>query len=241
MVVVAAGAVIGWRMRLVAHGAAVAVREAPGPPASTPPIMMETVLSQNALPPQLASTAPRGTSSARSQPVAAHKITPPGAPPTSVVATVASATATQATPLASPPTTAASPLAAFAASPPPTVATADPPPARFDASHAHVEWSVVGNGGGATPGAVQRALSRSAGTWTRCYRSALERRGTRLDGTAVMHLATDESGNVVSAQVRGFEVMPGVRTCIADGSRVHIDSVDTGDSWADVQLLFKAE
>jgi hypothetical protein len=84
-------------------------------------------------------------------------------------------------------------------------------------------------------------MSRVAGGWTQCYRSALIRRSERLEGTAVLHLTTDEAGNVVGAQVRGFDAMPGVKSCIAAGARVHIDGVDTGDAWADVQLNFRAE
>jgi hypothetical protein len=57
----------------------------------------------------------------------------------------------------------------------------------------------------------------------------------------MLHLTTDESGNVVGAQVRGFDAMPGVKSCIAGSARVHIDGVDTGDSWADIQLSFRPE
>lgn len=100
---------------------------------------------------------------------------------------------------------------------------------------------MVGAGGGATPGAVQRALSRHAPSWTQCYRGGLERRSERVEGSAVLHLTTDESGNVVGAQVRGFDAMPGVKSCIANAARVRIDGVDTGDAWAEVQLTFHAE
>jgi serine/threonine-protein kinase len=111
----------------------------------------------------------------------------------------------------------------------------------FDASHAHVDWSVTGAGGGATVGAVQRALSRRAGSWTQCYRSGLERRAERIEGRGTLRITTDEGGNVVGARVSGFDAMPGVKSCIATGSRVKIDGVDTGDAWADVQLLFRPE
>ena len=116
-----------------------------------------------------------------------------------------------------------------------------PSAAPFDASHAHVDWSVVGAGGGATPGAVQRALSRKAGAFTQCYRSGLERRNERIEGAAVLHLMTDGSGNVVGAQVRGFEAMPGVKNCIASGARFHVEGADSDEAWADVQLTFRAE
>jgi hypothetical protein len=90
-------------------------------------------------------------------------------------------------------------------------------------------------------GAVQRALSRRAAAWTQCYKKGLERRNERLDGAAVMHLATDDTGNVVSVSVNGFDAMPAVKSCIAGAARVRIEGVDTGDAWADVQLTFRAE
>jgi hypothetical protein len=129
------------------------------------------------------------------------------------------------------------------AAPPPVTATPPPPVAAppFDPSHAHVEWSVTGAGGGATPGAVQRAVSRAAGSWTQCYRSALARRNERIEGTGALHLTTDETGNVVGAQMRGFDAMPGVKSCVTGSARVHIDGVDTGDAWADIQLSFRPE
>jgi serine/threonine protein kinase len=132
-------------------------------------------------------------------------------------------------------------------SPPPASPAAPLPdlppalPAPFDASRAHIDWSVAGAGGGATAGAVQRALSRSAGAWNGCYRTALAGRGERLEGTAVLHVTTDESGNVVGAQLRGFDVMPGVQSCVVRWAHVHIEGVDTGDAWADIQLSFRAD
>jgi hypothetical protein len=118
---------------------------------------------------------------------------------------------------------------------------APPAAAPFDPSHAHVDWSVAGAGGGATPGAVQRAVSRAAGGWTQCYRAALARRSERIEGAGTLHLTTDESGNVVGATIRGFDAMPAVKSCITGSARVHIDGVDTGDSWADIQLSFRPE
>jgi serine/threonine-protein kinase len=125
--------------------------------------------------------------------------------------------------------------------PPPAPAPAAPAPPPFDPARAHVQWSVTGAGGGATTSAVQRALSRKAGAWTQCYRSGLERRAERIEGSAVLHVVTDESGNVVGAHVNGFDQMPGVKNCIASASRVKVDGVDTGDAWADVQLSFVPE
>ncbi len=84
-------------------------------------------------------------------------------------------------------------------------------------------------------------MSRKAGAWTQCYRNRLERRAERIEGTAVLHVVTDEAGNVITTQVNGFDQMPGVKSCIANASHVKIDGVDTGDAWADVQLVFVAE
>jgi serine/threonine-protein kinase len=125
--------------------------------------------------------------------------------------------------------------------PPATDTASAPPAAPFDYSHAQVQWIVTGAGGGATTGAVQRALSRKAGAWTQCYRSGLERRAERIEGTAVLHVVTDESGNIVGAHVNGFDQMPGVKNCIANTAHVKVDGVDAADAWADVQLAFVAE
>jgi serine/threonine-protein kinase len=120
---------------------------------------------------------------------------------------------------------------------PPSTRPAD----RFDSTRARVDWRVVGAGGGATPGAVQRALSRAAASWTRCYQSGLERRNERVEGGGTMHLTTDESGNVIGATVSGFDAMPAVKACVASAARVRIEGVDTGDAWADVELSFRAQ
>ena len=88
---------------------------------------------------------------------------------------------------------------------------------------------------------MQRALARKSGAWTACYRHGLEARGERTAGSGVLHLTTDESGNVVGASMNGFDAMPGVKGCIATEAHVHLDNVDTGDAWAEVQLTFLPE
>ncbi|HEX8792859.1 MAG TPA: serine/threonine-protein kinase [Polyangiaceae bacterium] len=171
---------------------------------------------------------------------------PKPAPPPRAAAAAVEPPAPAAPPLPPAPTPEAPAASANPSPPPPTTAPAPPAPAApaaaaFDPSHAHVQWSVTGAGGGATTSGVQRALSRKAGAWTQCYRNALERRAERLEGTAVLHVVTDETGNVVGAHVNGFDQMPGVKNCIANAARVKIDGVDTGDAWADVQLTFVPE
>jgi tRNA A-37 threonylcarbamoyl transferase component Bud32 len=246
LLAVAAGGAVAWRTY---------TKPAPTPPVATDPFhaaqsapntTIEPIRAQTAELPPLEPTVP-----ASSKPTAVLASLPPAtgrgvaagaavtaAPP--AITTTAVAPPPAATTADPPATTAAAPPVA---PPPPPVASSQPPPAAapFDPSHAHVEWSVAGAGGGATPGAVQRALSRASGGWTQCYRSALARRNERLEGTGVMHLTTDEAGNVVGAQVRGFDAMPGVKSCITSSARVHIDGVDTGDAWADIQLTFRAE
>jgi hypothetical protein len=96
-------------------------------------------------------------------------------------------------------------------------------------------------GGGATTRAVHRALSRATGRWLQCYRTTLERRNQAIDDEASVRLAIDEMGNVVNAAVTGLDAMPHLRPCISSASRVHVDGVDTGDAWADVHLVLRAQ
>jgi serine/threonine-protein kinase len=239
---VAAGGVVAWRV--YAHPAAppMVAADSLHPAPSAPHTTLEPLRAQSGdLPPleptlvaSAASTRPTGIPAAMS----------PGK--TGTIPPAATPTATAVTP---PPATTAPPPSMTTPTPPatavvaPTPTPTPPPPAAapFDPSHAHVEWSVAGTGGGATPGAVQRAISRASGGWTQCYRSALVRQSTRIEGTGVLHLTTDESGTVVGAQMRGLDSMPGVKSCITGSARVHIDGVDTGDAWADIQLSFRPE
>jgi serine/threonine-protein kinase len=129
--------------------------------------------------------------------------------------------------------------------PPPAVATpvASPPAASepFDPERAHVDYTVTSAGGGATVRAVQRALLRAQPRWTQCYRGALERRGAAVEDRGSMHVVTDEIGNVLTVTIDGIDTMPRVKQCIQDASRVRVDGVDTGDAWADVRIVLRAE
>jgi hypothetical protein len=242
VVVVAGGGTAVWTMRALVPSPAAAA-ELPRPaalpttsfepvralavelpqPESTRVSSTRSVAQPRALP---AALAPKPIATAVAVQAPAYSVVPPEPPPATQVA------------LASAPT---APAAVTTAAPPPSAALPSPVRAVFDASHAHVDWSVISAGGGATPSAVQRALSRKAGGWTLCYRSALEGRSERVAGSGVLHLTTDESGNVVDARIHGFDAMPGVKTCIVGQSGVHVANVDTGDAWADVQLTFRAE
>ena len=245
---VVAGGVVAWRM--YAHPAPVAAVDPVHAAASAPPTNLEPLRAPNngdvpPLEPTLLTSA-----SARPAVIPAGmspgKTAATGAGATTGLTTVTTATATTAalpsvTAAPPPATTTAPPPVTATAAPTPTPTPAPPAAAPFDPSHAHVDWSVAGAGGGATPGAVQRAVSRAAGGWTQCYRSALVWRAERVEGTGVLHLTTDESGNVVGASVRGLDNLPAVKSCITGSARVHIDGVDTGDSWADIQLSFRPE
>jgi len=153
-----------------------------------------------------------------------------GSPP--LWAAAADTAATSALPAA------ASPLNATPA--PATTVPAARPATPFDPSRAHVTWSVAAIGGGATAGGVRRSLSRVSGAWDACYQDALRMGGRRVDGSGVLHIATDEEGNVVQATVTGF-ALSSAQTCVANAARVRIAGVDTGSAWADVKLVFRAE
>ena len=241
---VGAGGVVAWR--LYAHPPPVAATDSLHTTPSAPQTTLEPLRSQNGDVPPLEPTL---LTSASAKPVAIPAAMSPGKPAATGIAATASPTTTTATAVAIPSVTAAPPPATTTATPPVTATVAPtsaptqaaPAAAPFDPSHAHVDWSVAGAGGGATPGAVQRAVSRAAGGWTQCYRTALARRNERIEGAGTLHLTTDESGNVVGASIRGFDAMPAVKSCITGSARVHIDGVDTGDSWADIQLSFRPE
>jgi serine/threonine protein kinase len=244
LVVGGAGAGV-WMMRARAFRPPVSI-EAPAPAIASPPPPATTA---NAAPVHAAATDLPPQEPSKVAPAKALTLPPasPATPGAKALATSVAAPPPAPAPEQPPPApvltaTPVPPVALTTSTPVVTApATPAPVPAAFDASHAHVDFSVINAGGGATPSAVQRALSRKAGGWTHCYRSGLERRAERIEGSGVMHLTTDESGNVVGARINGFDAMPGVKTCIAGEAHVHLDNVDTGDAWADVQLTFKAE
>jgi hypothetical protein len=237
LVVVGGGT--GWWVMHARAPAPIVAAEAPKPTAAPPPTNVEPLRAETTDLPPL-----EPTKVASTKPVALPPAVPatPGARavPTSVAPSVV-AVPEPPPPVAAPPVPAPPVVVATAAPTASAPAPTAPAPAAFDPSHAHVDWSVINAGGGATPSAVQRALSRRAGGWNHCYRNGLERRSERLEGAGVMHLTTDETGNVVGARINGFDAMPGVKTCIVGEAHVHIDNVDTGDAWADVQLNFRAE
>jgi hypothetical protein len=244
---IAAGGVVAWRLYARPSSAPLAAGESLHPASSAPQTTLEPLRAQTGdLPP----LEPTLLASASARPAAIPGALGPGkTAATGLAATTTAPAASPAAPGAVPSVTAAPPPAVTTATPTVTAtvaSTAPPAPAPqaappFDPSHARVDWSVAGAGGGATPGAVQRAVARAAGGWTQCYRSALARRNERIDGGGVLHLTTDESGNVVGATIRGLDSLPAVKSCITGSAHVHIDGVDTGDSWADIQLTLRPE
>jgi serine/threonine-protein kinase len=245
LVAVGAGAFGAWKLR--ARFTRPVAAAAMAPPEVTPPAPPTTLkplpLPKAELPPLepvAAGSAKPGVASS-----GASKATAPGpAPATKPTRGDFGAAGGNGPAPASAPAPAPAPASAPAPAPAPAPAgglEATPTVTPFDASRAHVDWAIVGTGGGATPGAVQRALARRAGSWTQCYRNGLERRHERLEGTALLHLTTDDSGDVVGVRVNGFDAMPGVKSCVAGAARVRIEGVDTGDAWADLQLTFRAE
>jgi serine/threonine-protein kinase len=250
VLVLAIGGFVAWKTLGHPSGPPVVAAESLRAPTAAPPTTLEPIGADRGELPPLVPTPLESATSASVKPAAIPAAFPAGKAPASAALAAVPPPPPTATAAAAPPSVVAAPPPATTAAPPPvasaapaaapTVAAAPAAPA-FDPSHAHVDWSVAGAGGGATPGAVQRAVSRVAGAWTQCYRSALVQRSQRIEGTGVLHMATDEAGNVVSAQVRGFDALPGVKSCIAGSARVRIDGVDTGDSWADIALSFRAE
>jgi hypothetical protein len=87
---------------------------------------------------------------------------------------------------------------------------------------------------------VGRALAKLGPRMTACYREALPRMSAPFDGTASLHVETDEDGVIVAAQLAG-PLAVGVGPCIPTAVRgVTIPSVDTGRAHADVPLVFTA-
>jgi hypothetical protein len=93
---------------------------------------------------------------------------------------------------------------------------------------------------GSTAVNFSRALAKLGSRMTACYREALPRMSAPFDGTASLHVETDEDGVIVGAQMAG-PLAAGVGPCITTAARgVTIPSVDTGRAHADVPLVFTA-
>ena len=206
---------------------ATASESAPGPPLATheppePPPPVEPV--RHFLPPKAPDhhpTAPSFTAAATDTATAEVAAPPPPATtdPPPITAPL-------------PPLSVAS--APTAAPPPP----APPPAPAFDPSRATVSIGGV-SAIGATDGAVRRGLGGRLSTFGACYRNALARSQTKVEGGAVLHLIADDDGRVISAQARGLP-MPEVLRCIEQAAvGFSIAGADTGEPSADISLVFR--
>jgi serine/threonine-protein kinase len=128
--------------------------------------------------------------------------------------------------------------------PPPPVVVAAPAPAPTPAAPAYaIDRAHVDLGAATTMGAtmtsVERAISPVKSRIDVCYRAALPHLST-LEGTGVLHIETDDVGNIRRASVTGA-VQGEAGECIAHaalGRRVA--NVDTGLASADIPLAFHA-
>jgi serine/threonine protein kinase len=115
-------------------------------------------------------------------------------------------------------------------------------PTRAPPRRGRLSWSVTAAGGGASTGAVARALARVGPAWQRCYDAGLTARSGASEesgGSGTMRLTCDDQGRVVAATVSGLD-MGDVASCIrASASGVTIPNADTGEAWATVALAFK--
>jgi len=168
-----------------------------------------------------------------------HPTSTLGAPETSVVSTATETLTT--TSAAPPPSTPPPPIPSVVATAPKTTTTAattttgTTPP--LDASKATVSIGSISATNGLTSLSVRTALGRIA--FAKCYRMALEAKGTRATGTGTLVLAIDDTGHVTSAKATGADFLPGLRACIESSSRGARFTVDTGDAVATVTLQFQ--
>jgi serine/threonine protein kinase len=137
------------------------------------------------------------------------------------------------------PSPTASPLPLAPASPPPAVTESGPP---FDLGTARVEARQPLNVMGDTSAAkVASAVGRVSGKLNACYRSALPRLQRPLEGAALLHIETDETGLVTTATLKGPPFVSEVMFCIvASVKTCTIEGVNTGNASADIPLVFKA-
>ena len=110
----------------------------------------------------------------------------------------------------------------------------------YDRDFAHIEVGVPLRVSGATPLAVRAAIGPARTKLDACYRDALPRIAGSFDGSATLHVETDDVGVVRNAYVRGAlstEVGPCIARAVI-GARVR--NVDTGIASADVELTYRA-
>jgi serine/threonine-protein kinase len=165
---------------------------------------------------------------------------PAPSPPIPVAANQTPAPAIEApTQPVAPAPVAPAPLATTAAPATPAPPVAPPGPA-YDLAAAHVEIGQAIGTIGVTSSSVTRAVSEASGQITGCYRSALPRLASPIEGRGMLHLETDEVGIITTARLTA-PMDPIVARCVASaiqGRRVA--NVDTGSASAEVPLMFRA-
>ena len=162
---------------------------------------------------------------------------PAPSPPTQTAANEPGGLANEATPVAPAPVAPAPPATAVA---PSTPAPVQPPGPAYDLTSAHVEIGQAVGTVGVTSSSVTRAMSEASGQITGCYRSALPRLASPIEGRGMLHLETDEIGVITSAQLT-TPLDPIVARCVASAIRGHrVANVDTGSASAEVPLVFRA-
>jgi hypothetical protein len=110
---------------------------------------------------------------------------------------------------------------------------------RFDLTRARVDVGSPVNLDHTGTMAVNVAMGHARGALVECYRRALPSLSGPVDGTANLHLETDDEGRITGARVTGGPVLGGVASCIEASVRgARIPGVDTGAASADVPLEF---
>jgi serine/threonine protein kinase len=124
--------------------------------------------------------------------------------------------------------------------PPPPAVTASGP--AFDLGAARVEARQPLNvTGDASAAKVASAVGRVSGKLNACYRGALPRLQQPLEGTALLHIETDETGLVTTATLKGPPFVSDIVSCIvASVKTCTIEGVNTGNASADIPLVFRA-
>ena len=120
-----------------------------------------------------------------------------------------------------------------AASPPKVEA-----PPRFVLRSARVNIGPAFNTSATPASSVNRTIGPLGARLTACYREALPGMTGPVDGSATLHVETDDEGVIIDARVDGA-LAAGTGRCIAATARgQRIANVDTGRARADIPLAF---
>ncbi|MBL8607897.1 MAG: serine/threonine protein kinase [Myxococcales bacterium] len=128
------------------------------------------------------------------------------------------------------------------ASPPPS-ASAAPPAAPFDPSHASIVVGMI-NASGVSQVAVRSKVRTLQPALSACYRTALAAKGTRVDGNATLSLSVDEKGRISACVATGIEQLPQAARCFQStlvGQDLGAAAVEGHGGTAEVWLQLKPE